>query len=165
MGADVNLLILDEPTNHLDLPSREWIEDALREYKGTLLFVSHDRYFTDEFATRIWELEDGKFTDYDCAYAQYRAIKRPRPKPAPEARPDRSGRERPGKQTPRNQRRLTERLEREIAELEAELARLSAAREEAATDFQKLMELDAAERGLNARLEEKIELWGELAEG
>ena len=59
MDEKINLLILDEPTNHLDIASREWIEAALEEYEGTLLFVSHDRYFVDRFATRIWELKDG----------------------------------------------------------------------------------------------------------
>ncbi|MDR2501695.1 MAG: ATP-binding cassette domain-containing protein [Oscillospiraceae bacterium] len=88
METDVSLLILDEPTNHLDLPSREWIEEALREYEGGLLFVSHDRYFTDEFATRVWELENGCFTDYDCTYAQYRARKLSAHKPAPQLNRD-----------------------------------------------------------------------------
>ena len=62
MGGDVNFLILDEPTNHLDIASREWMEDALSDYEQTLLFVSHDRYFIDKFATRVWELRDGRIT-------------------------------------------------------------------------------------------------------
>ena len=60
MDEKVNFLILDEPTNHLDLDSREWIEEAVEEFSGTLLFVSHDRYFIDRFANRIWTLEGGK---------------------------------------------------------------------------------------------------------
>ena len=64
MDEKVNLLILDEPTNHLDLDSREWIEEAVEDYEGTLLFVSHDRYFIDRFATRIWTLENGKISDF-----------------------------------------------------------------------------------------------------
>lgn len=59
MDEKINLLVLDEPTNHLDIASREWIEDALEDYEGTLIFVSHDRYFVNKFATRIWELETG----------------------------------------------------------------------------------------------------------
>ena len=57
MDEKINLLILDEPTNHLDIASREWVEDALEDYEGALIFVSHDRYFVDKFATRVWELE------------------------------------------------------------------------------------------------------------
>ena len=75
MDEKINLLILDEPTNHLDVASREWVECAVDEYEGTLIFVSHDRYFVDKFATRIWELEDGRIRDFPCGYAKYRAIK------------------------------------------------------------------------------------------
>ena len=60
MRSNLNLLILDEPTNHLDIAMREWVEDALSDYSEALLFVSHDRYFISKFATRIWELRDGK---------------------------------------------------------------------------------------------------------
>lgn len=75
MDEKINLLILDEPTNHLDLASREWVEDALEEYEGALLFVSHDRYFVDKFATRIWELENQTIRDFPCGYEKYRSIK------------------------------------------------------------------------------------------
>ena len=60
MDEKINLLILDEPTNHLDVASREWIEEAVESYEGNLLFVSHDRYFINRFATRIWMLENGQ---------------------------------------------------------------------------------------------------------
>ena len=75
MNGEINLLILDEPTNHLDLPSREWIEDAVGKYGETLIFISHDRYFIDRFATRVWELEDGAFTDFTGTYQEYQAFK------------------------------------------------------------------------------------------
>ena len=71
MSQKINLLILDEPTNHLDVDSRDWIEEAVRAYEGNLLFVSHDRYFINEFAQRIWMLEDGKINDFKGDYQEY----------------------------------------------------------------------------------------------
>ena len=75
MDEEINFLILDEPTNHLDIASREWIEEAVEAFDGTLLFVSHDRYFINRFATRVWELSDGTINDYPMGFAQYRAAK------------------------------------------------------------------------------------------
>ena len=74
MDEKINLLILDEPTNHLDIASREWVEAAIEEFEGVLLFVSHDRYFIEKFAERIWLLEDGKIRDFPCGYQKYRSI-------------------------------------------------------------------------------------------
>ncbi len=71
MSRKINLLILDEPTNHLDVDSRNWIEEAVRAYEGNLLFVSHDRYFINEFAERIWMLEDQRITDFKGTYREY----------------------------------------------------------------------------------------------
>ena len=90
MDEKINLLILDEPTNHLDIQSREWIEEAVEEYEGNLLFVSHDRYFIDRFATRVWVLEDGQVTDFRGSYGEYRAArerKQAQAVPAPAAAP------------------------------------------------------------------------------
>jgi ABC transport system ATP-binding/permease protein len=69
--AQPDLLILDEPTNHLDTESVTWLEDFLRSYKGTALFVTHDRYFLDRVATRIVELKSGRFYSYPGNYRQY----------------------------------------------------------------------------------------------
>ena len=71
-----NLLILDEPTNHLDLQARESLEAALRAFEGTLLFVSHDRYFIQNIAGRIIEIANGELTCYPCDYEAYTAQKR-----------------------------------------------------------------------------------------
>ena len=71
MQDKVNFLILDEPTNHLDIDSREWIENALSDWDGTMLFVSHDRYFLNKFATRIWSMSDGSITDFHGYFADY----------------------------------------------------------------------------------------------
>ena len=75
MRDDINFLMLDEPTNHLDLLSREWMEDALTDYAEALLFVSHDRWFIEKFATRIWYLHDGQIEDYRGGFAEWREYK------------------------------------------------------------------------------------------
>jgi ATP-binding cassette subfamily F protein 3 len=72
MQQEVNLLLLDEPTNHLDILSREWLENALAEFPGTMIFVSHDRYFINQFATRIAELKNGQIRDYQGNYDSYK---------------------------------------------------------------------------------------------
>lgn len=71
MHQKINLLILDEPTNHLDVDSRDWIEEAVRAYEGNLLFISHDRYFINEFAQRVWMLENQKITDFKGNYSEF----------------------------------------------------------------------------------------------
>ena len=70
--SDCNLLILDEPTNHLDIPAREALEQALESFTGTILAVSHDRYFIRRLATRIFDLSDTKMRDYPLGYDAYR---------------------------------------------------------------------------------------------
>jgi ATP-binding cassette subfamily F protein 3 len=66
-----NLLILDEPTNHLDIPAKETLEAALRQYDGTILMVSHDRYFISQVATKIVEIRDGELRLYRGDYHYY----------------------------------------------------------------------------------------------
>ena len=66
-----NFLLLDEPTNHLDLQAKDVLLEALQSFKGTVLFVSHDRYFIDKLATRIFEVEGGEFRDYSGNYEDY----------------------------------------------------------------------------------------------
>ncbi|HEU4403505.1 MAG TPA: ABC-F family ATP-binding cassette domain-containing protein [Candidatus Polarisedimenticolia bacterium] len=94
-----NFLLLDEPTNHLDLPTREALEDALAGFGGTLLFVSHDRYFINRVATRVAAFRDGRLALYDGGYDDYlaaervgAAVKRPAAGPARQpARPEQGG--------------------------------------------------------------------------
>ena len=71
MDESINLLILDEPTNHLDLPSKEVLQQALSEYEGTLIIVSHDRYLLDRVPNRIFAIENGKLTQYKGGYGDY----------------------------------------------------------------------------------------------
>ena len=71
MQNKVNFLIMDEPTNHLDIESREWIEDAVSDFDGTMLFISHDRYFLNKFASRIWTMRDGEISDFHGGFDDY----------------------------------------------------------------------------------------------
>jgi ATP-binding cassette, subfamily F, member 3 len=73
--SKVNVLLLDEPTNHLDIDSREVLEENLLEFEGTILFISHDRYFVDKLATKIFELEKGSITTYPMNYQDYKETK------------------------------------------------------------------------------------------
>ena len=73
--STADFLILDEPTNHLDGAMSEWLEDYLKRYKGTLLMVTHDRYFLDEICNRIVELDQGKLYSYKANYAGYLSLK------------------------------------------------------------------------------------------
>ncbi len=70
-----NFMVLDEPTNHLDLQSRQFLEEVLNEFEGTLLFVSHDRYFIDSLATKVWAIEEGVLIPYRGNYTDYRTRK------------------------------------------------------------------------------------------
>lgn len=75
MLSEANLLLLDEPTNNLDIPSAEVLEDALTDFEGSLLIISHDRYFLDRVVDRIVELDEGMLTEYLGGYIDYQAAK------------------------------------------------------------------------------------------
>ena len=76
MNQNLNLLVLDEPTNHLDLNSREVLEENLMNYSGTLLFVSHDRYFLEKMTNKIWNLENKQMEVFSGNYDEYIDIKK-----------------------------------------------------------------------------------------
>ena len=162
MNGEINLLILDEPTNHLDLPSREWIESAVCRYSETLIFISHDRYFINRFATRIWELADGVFTDFNGTYAEYNAYK------AVSATSDTTKKEQSvrlkQKKKPADTQKELRRLEREIEKLDNELGEIELQREEFSSDYEKLMELDDREIAVHAALDKLYEDWDALTE-
>lgn len=163
MGSEINFLILDEPTNHLDIASREWMEDALEDYDEALLFVSHDRYFIEKFATRIWALEDGEFIDFRGTFEAYRAFReREARRTQTERRVERKKEPKP-KRGPSPEKQL-QRIEREIEKAEARVAELQAACEEHATDYQKLMELTEQTEAAQAALDALYAQWEELAE-
>ena len=161
MGADINFLILDEPTNHLDIASREWMEDALSDYEQTLLFVSHDRYFIEKFATRIWALADGKITDFRGGYGDY-CKWRERQEVFAQTERNTTRKKAVKKESSPNKERASAKLEREIAKLEEKAAELERQCEEYSADYQKLMELDAQKKALDDELMLLYEKWEEL---
>ena len=159
MDEKINLLILDEPTNHLDIASREWVEAAIEEFEGVLLFVSHDRYFIEKFAERIWLLEDGAIRDFKCGYSKYRSILEheamSKPQPTAEPKPKK---EKPKGGTKENDK-LIRRLEREIEKQEAEIARLDLEIEAQAADYQELTRLLGEKEQAEAVLLDLMENW------
>ena len=167
MDDDINFLILDEPTNHLDIASREWIEEAVEAYDGTLLFVSHDRYFINRFATRIWELADGTITDYPMGFAQYRQMKaQEEAEKAEPPKPVREKAERPvrGNKAQQAARRQLTICERDIAKAEERVAALDADMEAAACDYEKLGALVREKETAQAELDALYEKWEQLSE-
>ncbi len=170
MDDAVNLLVLDEPTNHLDIDSREWIEEAVEAYEGALLFVSHDRYFINRFATRIWELEDGVITDYPVSFPRYREIKdRQRQLAQAQSRPERRE-EKPkaavpkGGRSQQNARKQLTICERDMARLEEQGKALTEELEAAACDYARYSELYVRKEELDKKLQELMDRWEVLAE-
>lgn len=168
MMDDINFLILDEPTNHLDIASREWIEDAVSDFEGTLLFVSHDRYFTNKFATRVWELSNGTIRDFRGTYEEYREAcakeKKHEQIVKTQEKKEKPKKEVQKKPKPKSSEKLIAKLEKEIAALEAKQAEIEALIEEFSSDYQKLTELQAESEEIAAQLEEKMDQWMELSE-
>ena len=164
MDEKINLLVLDEPTNHLDIDSREWLEDALEDYEGTLIFVSHDRYFVNKFATRIWELENGQIRDYLCGYEKYRSIKEKEAiaAPAPE-KPKKEHKEKPKTSGSKMLEKKVRALEREIEKQEALSAELDTKIEAAAADYQELARLMEEKQQAEDTLAQMMEQWEALS--
>ena len=164
MDEKINLLILDEPTNHLDIASREWVEAAIEEFEGVLLFVSHDRYFIEKFAERIWLLEDGKIRDFPCGYQKYRSIleheaaAKPAVSAAPKLKKERV------KGGTKDADKLVRRLEREIEKQEQVVADLDRKIEAASADYQELTRLLGEKEEAEAELMDLMEQWEQAQE-
>ena len=159
MDEKINLLVLDEPTNHLDIASREWIETAIEEFEGVLLFVSHDRYFIEKFAERIWLLEDGGIRDFRCGYQKFRSIldHEAASKPVVVNTP------KPKKEKPKGGTKETDklirRLEREIEKQEKVVADFDPLIEAAAADYQELTRLLGEKEEAEMVLLDLMEQW------
>ena len=159
MDEKINLLILDEPTNHLDIASREWVEAAIEEFEGVLLFVSHDRYFIEKFAERIWLLEDGQIRDFPCGYQKYRSIL----EHEAAAKPVAVSVPKPKKEKPKGGTKdidkLVRRLEREIEKQEKLVAEFDVKIEAASADYQELTRLLEEKEAAEMVLMELMEQW------
>jgi ATP-binding cassette, subfamily F, member 3 len=170
-----NVLILDEPTNHLDLQSRQFLEEELGEFEGTLLFVSHDRYFIDSLATKVWVVEDGVLIPYMGNYTDYRTRKRPIVLDVPEpiknnnnaparvktsASPSQSGQ----KKQARVKVRSIEDVEREIDKVETRVKTLEDELAQAALkgDAAQLTQLYADYEQAKTRVDELLVEWEQL---
>lgn len=177
MLRKANVLVLDEPTNHLDLWSREVLEAALEEYEGTLLFVSHDRYFINRLADRILDLHaDGVrhfLGNYDDMIGKQQEMEewgQPTEKPVPAADAEKAANdyeaEKRAKREERARQRKREQAEADIERLESEIAAVEEemASEDVFTDYVKLKELQTAVERLRKELEAAYAAWEALVE-
>ncbi|NBI84695.1 ABC transporter ATP-binding protein [Lachnospiraceae bacterium] len=179
MLSEANFLILDEPTNHLDITSKEILEEALNRYTGTVLFVSHDRYFINKTATRILDLTEQTVVNYIGNYDYYlekrdvqmQGIAAAGKNVRTEEKSDKAKLD--WKQKKEEQTRIRKRetalkrAEEEIAEKEAHLQKLNEEmnRDEVVTDAGRLSEIHQELTRLSEELEKLYEVWEGLAEG
>lgn len=178
MLSDSNFLILDEPTNHLDMLSKEILEQALNRYTGTVLYVSHDRYFINQTATRILDLTGGTFVNYIGNYNYYlekKDILTPAQTSSTseytesaEATDSKMDWKQQKEELARERKRQNtlKKIEDEIAHLEHRSEEIDAllTKEEVFTDVSKLMDLNKEKDALQKRLEDLMSEWEELAE-
>lgn len=172
MLVDLNLLILDEPTNHLDASSREVLEDALSNYDGTLIAVSHDRYFIKKLATRIFEISENGCFDFKGGYEDYTEYKKKRATLSSEKKGAESAEANSNKadylksKEEKSRRRKIEnrivKLEESISQIEARLREIDSELEKYASDYQKTSELFNESETLSSRLTELYEEWDEV---
>ena len=184
MLSDANFLILDEPTNHLDIQGKEVLEEAIRNYEGTVLYVSHDRYFINKTATRIIELFSNRFDNYIGNYDYYiekkedvRAygeLQQKDKEPLEAIDPEEAQRleEKESKRLDwENQKELSakrrkwqnalQKAEEKIAKLEERKEELTASMEEVGSDVGRLMEIHREQEAIDKELEEQYVLWEE----
>ncbi len=185
-----DILLLDEPTNHLDIQSREILEEALQNYTGTVLYVSHDRYFINQTATRILDLTGGGLNSYTGNYDDY-LEKKEHPSidssggfktvPAQDCRPGETGadslptkaagkddylRQKEEQAKERKRQNQIKRIENRIEEIENRINELDEllVREEIATDVEKLMEINQEHETLDEELLALMEEWEALVD-
>ncbi|MBO4934011.1 MAG: ABC-F family ATP-binding cassette domain-containing protein [Clostridia bacterium] len=165
-----NILLLDEPTNHMDMPGRDALEKLLADYTGTVIAVSHDRYFINRVCNRLAVFENGGLKLYDCGYSEYEKL---RPREADEEAA--SGEKKPAakkkyvsplKERDRKLHRIGV-LEEKIAVINArtaEISRILAEDAEVFSDYEKVAELTAEKEELEAKEAPLMEEWSSLVE-
>lgn len=179
MLSEANFLILDEPTNHLDITSKEILEEALNNYTGTVLYVSHDRYFINRTATRILDLTNQTVVNYIGNYDYYlekkdlmTSLYAASPTTTLEAKEETSETKSDWKSQKEEQARLRKR-QNELKKTEDEIHKLETrdgeidellVKEEIFTDVPKLMELNQEKDAIGKQLEALYQQWEELAE-
>ena len=176
LNAPINFLVLDEPTNHLDIDSIETFEEALEDFKGTILFISHDRYFINKIATRVVAIEEKQLVSYDGDYDAYKRIKEiesERVLSQNSMKDDKVSRD---KKSLKNQKTLkasdvkeiepkkpskfqVERAEQRVMEIEAELESIEHLMSENVADYENINELYNRRHQLNEEMELQLKIW------
>jgi len=174
MLSQDNFLLLDEPTNHLDIGSREMLETALDNYEGTLFVISHDRYFINKLANRIYSMENFGVTNYDGNYDYYierrqnQFVKNETAKIEVRVSSGANSYKAEKEQRAAERRRLSriKKLEEEIERAENDIAELNEklSNPELSSDYEKIMELNGEIEKRTANLDSFLEEWTELCE-
>ena len=162
-----NVLILDEPTNHMDIVGKESLENMLAEYKGTLIFVSHDRFFVKKLANKILAFDKNKSQFYDCNYEEY-LEKKSKEQESQEEKPEKKEKKtyiNPLKEKDKIERKI-QKLEEAISKKEEEIYGLKEelTKEEVYSDYIKVSEIEEKIKLLNQALEEDMAAWESLEE-
>lgn len=172
----INFLILDEPTNHLDIDSREVLENAINEFTGTVLFVSHDRYFINQVATDVLDMHKDGITHYEGNYDDFLAEQTKRQSSIPSDNTDKQATPSTGKQSyqqSKEQQKARRKLQRQVDKLEQEMSELEdqqtqlqekMSQPEIATDIGKLTDLQKDLDATKDKAEEVELAWTEAAE-
>jgi ATP-binding cassette subfamily F protein 3 len=162
MLDDAGLLMLDEPTNHLDIPAQEMLEEALNDYEGTIVFVSHDRYFIDDIATQLWVIEAGSLTMHLGNYSDWERRRQRAVKTVVAGKSVRSAKE---TQKPTTHIALADPIEEQIEELEASLqeVELQLADHQTYDDPARVAELSRAHEDATQRLRALYQAWEQAA--
>ena len=172
--TEPNLLILDEPTNHMDIVGKESLENILKEYEGTLIFVSHDRYFVNKIANKILEFKPGKVTFFDGTYEEFQEYKEKNEVEEENLKENKNEIKTKEEKNNKNQYLINKeinkkknkllKIEKEIEEYEKEIKQIEQemGKEENATDYIKLNELQEEIQKLNEKIEEKMIEWEEI---